>query len=244
MSDDTTAIVIAVASPKGGCGKTTLSALLAGEFAALGHKVTIIDADPQDSIVSWAHESRKAGHPLTNITVVNASAGASSLLERQSKIVAAIESNDDADIIIVDVQGTAEAVMAAGLGHADLILSPTRAHRMDVNQSKQMASFLKDAKITAPFRVVLNAVSATGGNSEAAQVALALLNNAGLPVLSTALWDRPTFGTILSHKGTLYEQAATGDASRAPRVSQAVESARNNSRALCAEIISVINEGR
>ncbi|RVC87129.1 ParA family protein, partial [Mesorhizobium sp. M2A.F.Ca.ET.017.03.2.1] len=41
------AVQITVASPKGGVGKTMTTILLAGEFAAAGHRVTVLDTDPQ-----------------------------------------------------------------------------------------------------------------------------------------------------------------------------------------------------
>ena len=42
--------VITVASRKGGAGKTTLTAHLAGYAHALGHRCLVIDADPQGSL--------------------------------------------------------------------------------------------------------------------------------------------------------------------------------------------------
>ena len=45
MSDS--AAVIAAANSKGGCGKSTTILILAGEYAAQGYRVHIIDADPR-----------------------------------------------------------------------------------------------------------------------------------------------------------------------------------------------------
>jgi cellulose synthase operon protein YhjQ len=42
--------LIAVASPKGGVGKTTLAANIAHEFARLGHRVVALDLDPQNAL--------------------------------------------------------------------------------------------------------------------------------------------------------------------------------------------------
>ena len=39
--------VIAMASSKGGCGKSTTALILAGAYAADGYTVHIIDADPR-----------------------------------------------------------------------------------------------------------------------------------------------------------------------------------------------------
>lgn len=42
--------VVAVVSPKGGVGKTTVTANLAAEIVALGGKVTVLDLDPQNAL--------------------------------------------------------------------------------------------------------------------------------------------------------------------------------------------------
>ena len=42
--------LIAIASPKGGVGKTTLTAHLAAILAGRGHKVTVLDLDPQNAL--------------------------------------------------------------------------------------------------------------------------------------------------------------------------------------------------
>jgi chromosome partitioning protein len=39
--------VIAIVNQKGGCGKTTTTVNLAGALAADGHRVLIVDMDPQ-----------------------------------------------------------------------------------------------------------------------------------------------------------------------------------------------------
>ena len=40
--------VITFANAKGGAGKTTAALILATELASRGHRITILDADPQD----------------------------------------------------------------------------------------------------------------------------------------------------------------------------------------------------
>ena len=42
-----------IANPKGGCGKTTLAAQLAGYYARRGEAVALVDHDPQRSSLDW-----------------------------------------------------------------------------------------------------------------------------------------------------------------------------------------------
>ncbi len=53
---------ILVANPKGGCGKSTLAACLAGFYAFSGKRSALLDADPQASCRAWL-ERRPARRP-------------------------------------------------------------------------------------------------------------------------------------------------------------------------------------
>jgi chromosome partitioning protein len=44
---------ILVANSKGGCGKTTVTSSLAGYFARIGKRTTLVDCDPQGSSLAW-----------------------------------------------------------------------------------------------------------------------------------------------------------------------------------------------
>ena len=65
------AAVIAAANSKGGSGKSTAILILAGEYAAQGYRVHVIDADPKKRLVRWAH----VGVKPESITVSEANAG-------------------------------------------------------------------------------------------------------------------------------------------------------------------------
>ncbi len=58
--------IISIASPKGGCGKTTSTILLACELARQGVSVTVIDADKLEWARQWAD---KPGRPA-NVSVI------------------------------------------------------------------------------------------------------------------------------------------------------------------------------
>jgi chromosome partitioning protein len=54
---------LAIASSKGGVGKTTLSVHLAEGFARQGHKTLLIDLDPQASATAWLMGLQNIGAP-------------------------------------------------------------------------------------------------------------------------------------------------------------------------------------
>ena len=45
---------ILIASPKGGCGKTTVATNLAAFYAVAGRETVLIDCDRQGSSLHWA----------------------------------------------------------------------------------------------------------------------------------------------------------------------------------------------
>jgi chromosome partitioning protein len=49
--------IVTVMNLKGGSGKTTTTAFLAHAYAKAGHRVCVIDADPQASIMRWASQA-------------------------------------------------------------------------------------------------------------------------------------------------------------------------------------------
>ena len=220
--------LIAVASPKGGCGKTLAAVLLASEFAALGEDVLIIDSDPQGSAKDWFETSRANGMVLDRIACEH-------LLE-QTVVIERIKSPQGESVVIVDIQGTAAATLSPAVAHADLIIVPTRASKKDVVQAIRMVKHISapgDATRTIPCRILLNGISAVDKSGLGFKIAMELLVRSKLAIFKTALLQRPTFNTVTT-LGSLYE---------VPVVTPAILSARENTRALVTEVIGVLNEG-
>ncbi len=59
--------IISVASPKGGCGKTTTSIILACELARQGRSVVIVDADPLMWSFKWGELEGRPANIRVNV---------------------------------------------------------------------------------------------------------------------------------------------------------------------------------
>jgi chromosome partitioning protein len=195
--------VIAFASPKGGGGKTTLAILLACEFAHGGLSVVLLDADPQGSAMLWRRRSAEAGAALVSIEVRSVSDA--------SALGALLQAGIDADVVIIDIQGTANETLAVAVAYADLVLVPTRGSLFDCVQAENLVTFLKalggrGAPIT--YRVVFNAVEGVETAHVAFKEAVRFVMSKQLAVMSTVMRSRPTYRKVTNGHGSL--RALTG----------------------------------
>lgn len=195
--------VIAFASPKGGGGKTTLAILLACEFAHGGLSVVLLDADPQGSATLWRTRSIEAGAELAGIDVRPVPDAAA--------LGALLQDGVDADVVIVDIQGTANETLAVAVAYADLVLVPTRASLFDCVQSETLVTFLKalgGRGAPIPYRVVFNAVEGVDTAHVAFKEAVRFVLERRLSVMSTIMRSRPTYRKVTNGHGSL--RALTG----------------------------------
>jgi chromosome partitioning protein len=184
-------IVIAVASTKGGVGKTTLAASLA-VCAATDDKaarVALVDLDPQESL-RWWWGAR--GSP-TNPQVM---AGESSALDAIDKL----QQVSSADWVILDGPPGFLASVDEMVQVADLVIVPTKTGMIDIIGSEgAVATANKHGK---PYLVVLNDVHKGDGTDTSA---LEFLKANHLPVAKTIVSHRVAHVRAMSAGQTAIE---------------------------------------
>ena len=117
-----TAKIIAVVNQKGGAGKTTITMNLAGSLANRGHKVLVVDADPQGTATRWAASASE--EKLFPASVIGLSAANTKVHQEVKKFIG------DYDWIIIDCPPAADspipqsALLIADLAIVPLIPSP------------------------------------------------------------------------------------------------------------------------
>lgn len=123
-------MIIAFASSKGGVGKSTATASLAGAFAAQGYSTHIIDLDPNGTVSRWIGD----GSAIDSKIVV--SKPDPSQLSEHLKSLAATSSPE---IILIDTAGTFELGLTVAVTRADLTIIPACTTEADVFEAARIA---------------------------------------------------------------------------------------------------------
>ncbi len=113
--------VLAIASQKGGAGKTTLAAHLAVEAERVGSgPVAVVDTDPQGSLAAWWN-SRKAATPVFAAVEIGRLADHLATLQRHQ-----------VELVVIDTPPALTEVIRAAIGVADVVLIPARPSPHDL----------------------------------------------------------------------------------------------------------------
>ena len=219
--------VISVAGTKGGVGKSTTSYILAGKLADMGHKVGLLDADPNHAVRDW-----HAVGELPGITI------ASDITEQNIGDEVAELENGGADFIIIDLPGMRGMVQVFAFGLSDLILIPTQTSRSDVEQALGLVHMIERNRKTiqnAKVRLLLTRINPSYTTSIDAH-AFAQIAEHGAPILGTKLYERKHFKEM-TYTGLL--PSATG-----ARVTRSDREAVANIGEIVSEVLSVLEDDK
>ncbi|KIQ02697.1 chromosome partitioning protein ParA [Agrobacterium tumefaciens] len=207
--------VITFANTKGGAGKTTAVLLLATELARMGHRVTVLDADPQLWISRWADMSG----PMRNLSIISNVTMAS--METHIR-----ENKANTDCFIIDLPGTKNPLLTMALGISDHVLIPVQGSAMDARGAAEVLEHLEflDRKmgIKVEHSVVLTRVNAMI-STRSMLVVKALMAEKNVRVLNTPIAERAAFRDVFDCGGTLEAL----DCHKVSNVDKALENVRS-----------------
>lgn len=179
------AATIAVASAKGGCGKTTTVILLATYLAQAGYRVTVLDGDINQHAAAFGLLS-----DLDNFTVVPDITEANVL-----RAIRTAEA-EGADVVIIDLPGGTSVLSLKAMHCAHLVLIPTQTSLPDVKDAVKTTQQVDDAQEMARIpiqRALLWTRVPAGFESLSARHVRQHVEAMDLPLFRTALMERAAY---------------------------------------------------
>jgi len=134
---------IALVSQKGGTGKSTLAIGLAIAAMQDGHKVCLLEADPQGTVSNWRRRRTQAEPVVESIT------DSYELAQRLPFL-----DHCGVTLTIIDTAGGQSDATAAAIGAADLCLIPARPSPADIEAAAPTLAAIRASD--KPFAFVLN----------------------------------------------------------------------------------------
>jgi len=180
--------VIAVLNQKGGAGKTTIATNLAHALQLEGHKVILVDSDPQGSARDWNAASDGA---LIKVIGMDRSTLAKDILA----VV------DNHDFIIIDGAPQIADLAIAAIKCADMILIPVQPSPYDIWACEDLVEIIKARQ------------EITDGKPKAAFVISRVIKNTQLgKEIREALegYNLPVFKNFTTQRVVYAKSAATG----------------------------------
>lgn len=216
--------VFTFANTKGGAGKTTVALVIASELARRGHKVALIDADPQQWASRW---KRLSGEALTFAVLSDVT---EDTVEDQVKTL-----SKTMDFVLCDVPAGLTPVLAKCLGLSDHVFVPVQGCAMDAVGGAQVLDIMKQLAeqcgIAIPHSVVLTRINSII-TTRALLTVKDMLARQQVHMLSTALIERAAYRDMFNSGGTIFSM----DGSRVSNL----DKARENARLLVDEISTLI----
>ena len=203
--------IIAILNQKGGAGKTTIATNLAPALQLEGHKVILVDSDPQGSARDWNAASDGAF-----VKVIG--------MDRSTLAKDILAVVDNHDFIIIDGAPQIADLAIAAIKCADVILIPVQPSPYDIWACEDLVEIIKARQ------------EITDGKPKAAFVISRVIKNTQLSKeIREALegYELPVFKNFTSQRVIYAKSASTGSTVLS---SETKEEASNEIRAIAYEL--------
>ena len=188
--------------------------------------MTVIDADPNHPIKTWASA---ADMPATFHVI--SSADEENIIERIEEAAAATP------FVIVDLEGTAAKIVLLAVSQADLVIVPTQGSQLDAEQAGRALRVIRQqekmSRRTVPFAVLLTRTNVTIRTRTMTHIQRGLIE-ANVPVLKTELHEREAYRAMFSFQQPL-EKLDPADVSN-------IDKAIVNAEQLTSEILDLLRQ--
>lgn len=171
-------MIVAYVGQKGGAGKSTLAIATACELLLRGHRVLLVDADPQGSARTFAAIAAEAGHQAPTVVAMGAE------LHRPEQLPQLAQGFDH---VVIDAPGRQGAIQRAALMVADLAILPVGPSPLDVWSLAESVGLVKEAQVIRPQLAAAVVVNRKDPRTVLGRTVRASLEGLGLPTLEAEI---------------------------------------------------------
>ena len=126
-------MIITLASSKGGVGKSTTTAALAGAYAFAGSRVHIIDLDSNHTVFRWLGDGQCS--PRLSVSTADP--------HDLTDHLRLMTERHEPDVTLIDIAGTYERALTVAIARANLTIIPAGPSEADIFEAARVARHIR-----------------------------------------------------------------------------------------------------
>jgi len=182
--------IISFLNGKGGVGKTTTSINIATCLARQGHKVVMVDTDPQGSISNWYDESK------CKFDLAEAAS--------EKEVYTVRKQLKEYDYVVIDGAAAISAISSAAVMVSDLVLIPVTPSPLDFAACGAILAVVEARENLQPV-IARFLITKKVASAKMLEVLKESIADTGVPALRTGTSQRQVYVRTMMDGGTVFD---------------------------------------